>query len=67
MTGSIKTLTGKGFGFIAPEDGSKDVFFHATSMVEGGRFDDLREGMKVSFEIAESDKGPKAVDVQVIA
>jgi CspA family cold shock protein len=49
-TGTIKRLVDRGFGFIAPADGSdEDVFFHSTS-VAGGSFDQLREGMQVSFE-----------------
>ncbi len=64
MMGSIKTLTGKGFGFIAPEDGSKDIFFHATSLQDQSvRFDSLQVGQKVAFEIENSDKGPKAINV----
>lgn len=64
MTGLIKTLRDRGFGFIAPDGGAKDVFFHATEY-KSGAFEDLREGQKVTFDIAESDKGPKAVNVQL--
>jgi cold shock protein len=63
MTGTIKRVTDKGFGFIAPDGGDKDVFFHMSSLV-GVDFNDLREGDKVSFETEESDKGPRAVNVQ---
>ena len=63
MIGSIKRLTDKGFGFIAPEGGEKDVFFHSSSLVDV-QFDDLRVDDKVSFEVEESDKGPRAVNVQ---
>ncbi len=63
MTGTIKRVTDKGFGFIAPDGGDKDVFFHMSSLV-GVNFDELREGDKVSFETEESDKGPRAVNVQ---
>jgi CspA family cold shock protein len=62
MQGTIKRLTDRGFGFIAPEDGSADLFFHSTELV-GVAFDELREGDKVTFEVAQSDKGPKAVGV----
>lgn len=55
-------VTEKNFGFIAPEDGSKDVFFHATGL-EGVQFSDLKIGDVVSFEIQQSDKGPKAANV----
>ncbi len=51
MTGTIKTLvTEKNFGFITPEDGSKDIFFHATSL-SGAQFSDLKQGDAVSFDV----------------
>lgn len=62
MTGKIKTLTAKGFGFIAQEGEAKDLFFHAKEVV-GVTFDDLRVGDTVNFEIGQSDKGPNAVQV----
>lgn len=67
MTGTIKTIiVEKNFGFITPEDGSKDVFFHATSLV-GVEFSALKQGDKVSFDVEQSDKGPRAVNVAVVA
>lgn len=63
MTGTIKKIMDKGFGFIAVEGQSKDIFFHSNSLV-GVAFDDLREGDNVTFEIEESPKGPNAVNVQ---
>ncbi len=64
MTGVIKKLvTDKNFGFITPEGGAKDVFFHQKSLA-GVEFVDLREGDTVSFEMEESPKGPDAVNVQ---
>jgi CspA family cold shock protein len=64
MTGIIKRLTDKGFGFITPDgEGAKDVFFHVSALIDVA-FDDLREGDKVTFDIEESDKGPRAVNVQ---
>ncbi len=62
MQGTIKRLTDRGFGFIAPEDGSADLFFHSSELV-GVQFNDLREGDKVTFEVMQSEKGPKAVGV----
>ena len=47
----------KGFGFIRPENGSKDVFFHARQIGGGLRFDDLQEGETVEFEIGEGRDG----------
>lgn len=62
--GKIKRITNKGFGFI--ENGSdKDLFFHSSS-VEGGRFDELREGQRVAYTIGEGRKGPCAENVRVV-
>lgn len=63
MTGSIKTLTEKGFGFITPEGGDKDVFFHMSSLSDGMDFNDLKVGDTVSFDVEDSEKGPRAVNV----
>jgi len=62
MTGTIKRLTDKGFGFIATSDGT-EYFFHQ-SAVAGVRFDDLREGQKVSFTAGQGPKGPRAENVK---
>lgn len=64
MTGTIaKLMTDRGFGFIKPDEGDKDLFFHARAVVGDAVYDDLREGDKVTFEIEEGPKGPSAVDV----
>jgi CspA family cold shock protein len=63
MTGTIKKVTDKGFGFISAEGMAKDLFFHASSLVNV-RFEELREGDAVSFETEQSDKGMNAVNVQ---
>lgn len=61
--GTIARLnTEKGYGFISIEGQEKDVFFHTSELV-GVTFNELHEGDKVTFELAESDKGPKAVKV----
>ena len=62
--GTIKRLTDRGFGFIETADGT-DMFFHMSS-VEGTTFEQLQEGNRVSFEIGEGPKGPRAEKVQVI-
>ncbi len=62
QTGTIKTLTERGFGFIAREGEAKDLFFHSKELV-GVTFDELRVGDKVSFEITQGEKGPAAVKV----
>jgi len=62
MTGTIKTLTGKGFGFIAREGETKDLFFHSKELV-GVTFDELKVGDTVSFEVVETEKGSAATKV----
>jgi CspA family cold shock protein len=62
--GTIKKLTDKGFGFIKVGDG-KDLFFHSNS-VQGGSFDDLQEGQKVSFTEGKGPKGPCAENVKAV-
>ena len=62
--GTIKRLTDKGFGFIATGSG-KDLFFHMSNL-EGVRFDQLREGQKVSFNAGTGPKGPRAENVKPI-
>ncbi len=64
--GTVKWFNeSKGFGFITNEDGSDDVFVHYSS-IEGNGFKTLAEGDKVSFDIEQGDKGPKAVNVMKI-
>jgi len=63
MKGTIKTLKiENNFGFITPEGGAKDIFFHATSL-NGVQFSDLKVGDVVSFDTEESEKGPRAINV----
>ena len=64
MTGTIKRLTDKGFGFITPEGQEKDVFFHSSAVVDT-TFDQLKVGDVVSFETEDSEKGPRAVNVRL--
>jgi len=63
MTGTIKTLTDKGFGFIAREGEAKDLFFHSKDL-EGVTFDSLKEGETLSFEVVDGPKGPSAKNVK---
>ncbi len=65
-TGTVKWFNEeKGFGFIAPEDGSKDVFVHFRAIVGDG-FKKLVEGQSVSFDVEDGQKGPQAANVEVI-
>ena len=65
-TGTVKWFSDdKGFGFITPDDGDKDLFVHHTGIVGEG-YRSLQEGAKVSFDAETSDKGPKAVNVTTI-
>jgi CspA family cold shock protein len=63
ITGTVKFFnTEKGFGFIAPENGDRDVFVHYSSIQSNG-FRNLNEGDRVEFSIETSDKGPRATEV----
>ena len=65
-TGTVKWFNDdKGYGFITPDDGGKDLFVHQTG-ISGEGFRTLSEGSKVSYEAEAGDKGPKAVNVQAI-
>lgn len=64
MTGKIKTLTDRGFGFIAREGETKDLFFHSKEL-SGVTFDELKVGDEVNFEVVEGEKGPSATNVSL--
>lgn len=61
--GIIAGITDKGFGFIKVEGAAKDLFFHSNELV-GVDFDSLRQGDKVTFEMADGPKGPFAASVK---
>lgn len=60
--GTVKFFNdSKGFGFITPDDGSKDVFVHVNGLTT-----EIREGDKVSFDVEEGQKGLNAVNVEIV-
>ncbi|PIR98396.1 MAG: cold-shock protein [Candidatus Colwellbacteria bacterium CG10_big_fil_rev_8_21_14_0_10_41_28] len=63
MEGTIARLTDRGYGFISREGEEKDLFFHSNELIDA-EFDDLKEGEKVTFEVADGPKGPSAVKVK---
>ena len=64
--GTVKWFNdSKGFGFITPEDGSKDCFVHF-SAIQGSGFRTLPEGAKVEFDVVQGQKGPAAENVTVV-
>src|SRR5476649_2160475 len=67
QTGTVKFFNAvKGFGFITPDENTKDVFVPTTSLTEAG-FTSLKAGQRVSFKAMPDTKGPKAVDLKIIA
>lgn len=64
-TGVVKWFNSdRGYGFISPEDGSKDVFVHSTAIAGTGQ--GLKEGQRVEFEVTQGEKGPQAANVRPI-
>ncbi|HJC61608.1 MAG TPA: cold-shock protein [Candidatus Dietzia intestinigallinarum] len=64
--GTVKWFNAeKGYGFIAPEDGSADLFVHYSS-IEGTGFKSLEENQRVEFEVGEGQKGPQAQAVRAL-
>ena len=66
MTGTIKKIIRqKGFGFITPDDGGDDVFFHRGSLAPRNQLEDLNEGYSVQFQVRKGEKGPVALDLKI--
>jgi len=67
QTGTVKWFNeGKGFGFITPDDGSKDLFAHF-SEIQGKGFKTLAENQRVEFEVTQGQKGPQASNIRAVA
>ena len=65
-SGTVKWFNdAKGYGFITPDDGEKDLFVHHSS-ISGQGFKSLAEGAKVEFDTRAGDKGPEATNVSVV-
>jgi len=65
-TGTVKWFNdSKGFGFITPDDGGKDLFAHHTSIQMEG-YKSLKEGQKVSFDVTQGQKGPAASNIKAV-
>jgi CspA family cold shock protein len=66
MTGTVKFYNAtKGFGFITPESGGKDIFVHATALERAG-LRTLNEGQRVAFDTESDQRGPKAVNLSAV-
>jgi CspA family cold shock protein len=66
QTGTVKWFNeGKGFGFIAPDDGGKDLFAHF-SEIQGSGFKTLAEAQRVEFEVTQGQKGPQASKINPV-
>lgn len=67
QTGTVKWFNdSKGFGFIAPSDGSKDLFAHHSEIQSNGGFRTLAEGAQVEFEVKEGPKGLQASNIRTL-
>ncbi|MFG6449276.1 cold-shock protein [Roseateles sp. BYS180W] len=67
QSGTVKWFNdSKGFGFIAPADGSKDLFAHQSEIRNNGGFRTLAEGARVEFEVKDGPKGPQASNIRVL-
>jgi CspA family cold shock protein len=66
MTGTVKKIIRqKGYGFISPDDGSDDIFFHRGSLAPRNQIEDFNEGDTVQFQVRKGEKGPVAFDLKL--
>ena len=67
QAGTVKWFDdGKGFGFITPEGGGKDLFAHFSEIRTGGGFKSLQENQRVEFEVKQGAKGPQAANIRAL-
>jgi CspA family cold shock protein len=67
QTGIVKWFDdGKGFGFITPDSGGKDLFAHFKEIASGAGFRSLQEGQRVEFEVKQGMKGPQASNIKAL-
>ena len=67
QAGTVKWFDdGKGFGFITPEGGGKDLFAHFSEIRTGAGFKSLAEGQRVEFEVKQGAKGPQAANIRAL-
>ena len=68
QTGTVKWFNeGKGYGFIAPDDGSKDLFAHFRDIQSADGYKTLAENARVQFDVAQGAKGPQATNIRTLA
>jgi cold shock protein len=66
MYGTIKkVIKDKGFGFINPDDGTEEIFFHRSRLAPKAYFEDLREGAEVQFDVRPGEKGRQAFNLRL--
>lgn len=67
MTGTVKMVNPeKGFGFIKPDEGKHDLFFHVKDCNADVDFKELKEGDALQFDVVDAERGPKAVEVSLL-
>jgi CspA family cold shock protein len=67
QTGTVKWFDdGKGYGFITPENGGKDLFAHFSEIRNEGGFKSLQETQRVEFEVKDGQKGPQAANIRPV-
>ena len=66
LSGTIVKTNEKGFGFIKPDGGGKDMFFHVTGMTDRAQFDGMQADDRVSYEVDETADRPRAINVSKV-